>query len=603
MRGSYQYIIISHIIFDAVNLPRDSSGRGAIGVYISSDSSAGIPTHLRFTGCEIKNAPASGLLVEAAAGAPSDIQILNCSMHDNGANILDHGIYISGNNVLVDHCRIYNNQGFGVQIYDGTTNSSSVCSNNVISNNIIYGNARYNSGGAGIIVDTGDNNVVYNNVIYNNNNGYGIRVDAQAKGTLIYNNTVTGNPSGALLIGYDDSTTSGTVVRNNILYHNGRYDIMDYGTGTIADHNTLNGAEPLFIDAVNNNYQVQAGSPAIDAGLTLDLVTVDINGMNRPAGSYTIGAYQYAATGVYTVLGGTGNDVFTVTALSATPLHIDGLAGTNTLNFDGQGQHAVGTIPGELTMNSTLGVLTYANVQNVNLNNAASVDAFYGPDTADRGTALPGLTAAERFVQVLYLNALGRAGSKAEIDGWAAAFGGSSSSNAPIQAAIARGIEGSMEGRDHEVKSWYAQYLGRAATGGEEMAWVNMLMAGQTEESVLSHILGSTEFFNRAQTLGFGGSADSRFVQALYELLLHRAGGAAEVAGWVGALPTIGHGGAALGFLDSGEFRTDQFEGYYNALLHRPAESAGLNGWVGAGIDVFTTRVDFETSSEFFSNG
>ena len=294
MHGSYQYIIISHIIFDAVNLPRDSSGRGAVGVYISSDSSAGIPTHLRFTGCEIKNAPASGLLVEAAAGAPSDIQILNCSMHDNGANILDHGIYISGNNVLVDHCRIYNNQGFGVQIYDGTTNSSSVCSNNVISNNIIYGNARYNSGGAGIIVDTGDNNVVYNNVIYNNNNGYGIRVDAQAKGTLIYNNTVTGNPGGALLIGYDDNTTSGTVVRNNILYHNGSNDIINYGTGTIADHNTLNSTDPLFVDAANNNYQVQAGSPAIDAGLTLSLVTTDINGKSRPAGSYTIGAYQYA---------------------------------------------------------------------------------------------------------------------------------------------------------------------------------------------------------------------------------------------------------------------------------------------------------------------
>jgi hypothetical protein len=303
------------------------------------------------------------------------------------------------------------------------------------------------------------------------------------------------------------------------------------------------------------------------------------------------------------VLGGFGNDVFTVTTLGNTRLDIEGEEGTNTLNFDGQSQHAIGTLPFELTTHSNLGILTYFNIQILNLNNASSVDAFYGPDTADRGTALPGLTAAERFVQVLYLNALGRAGSKAEIDGWAAAFGGSSASIAPVQAAIARAIEGSMEGRDHEVKSWYVQYLGRAAAGGEEMAWVNMLMAGQTEESVLSQILGSSEFFNHAQTLGFSGTADSQYVQALYELIMHRAGSAPEVAGWVGALPTPGQRGAALDFLDSGEFRTDQFEGYYNALLHRPSDSAGLNGWLASGLDVFNARVNFETSSEFFSNG
>jgi hypothetical protein len=174
------------------------------------------------------------------------------------------------------------------------------------------------------------------------------------------------------------------------------------------------------------------------------------------------------------------------------------------------------------------------------------VDAFYGPDTGDRATALPGLTAAERFVQVLYLNALGRAGSKAEIDGWAAAFGGSNTSNAQVQSAIASGIEGSLEGRDHMVKTWYLHYLGRAAVGGEELGWVSLLLQGQTEEQVLGQILASTEFFNRAQTFGFGGSADSQYVQTLYELLLHRAGGSAEVAGWVAALPVVGRQGVAL---------------------------------------------------------
>jgi hypothetical protein len=115
--------------------------------------------------------------------------------------------------------------------------------------------------------------------------------------------------------------------------------------------------------------------------------------------------------------------------------------------------------------------------------------------------------------------------------------------------------------------------------------------------------MGSTEFFNHAQTLGFSGSANSQYVQALYEFLVHRAGSAAEVANWAATLPAAGRQGAALSFLDSKEFRTSQFEGYYNALLHRPADAAGLNHWVAAGLDVFTTRVDVESSAEFFSNG
>jgi hypothetical protein len=42
---------------------------------------------------------------------------------------------------------------------------------------------------------------------------------------------------------------------------------------------------------------VQAGSPAIDTGVTLAVVTTDIEGTSRPQGSsYDIGAYEYRAT-------------------------------------------------------------------------------------------------------------------------------------------------------------------------------------------------------------------------------------------------------------------------------------------------------------------
>ena len=42
------------------------------------------------------------------------------------------------------------------------------------------------------------------------------------------------------------------------------------------------------------DFRVQAGSPAIGAGLPLTMVTNDISGAARPAtGGYTIGAYEF----------------------------------------------------------------------------------------------------------------------------------------------------------------------------------------------------------------------------------------------------------------------------------------------------------------------
>jgi hypothetical protein len=244
-------------------------------------------------------------------------------------------------------------------------------------------------------------------------------------------------------------------------------------------------------------------------------------------------------------------------------------------------------------------MLYSANVATIELNNPAAVNAMVGPDTADRDHAFIGLTAQERAVQALYLDALGRPGAKSELDAWAALLPAGATALTP---AVVSGIEDSFEARDHLVKSWYVAYLGRQANGTEEQGWVNLLAVGQSEEQVLGGILSSQEFYGRAQTLVSTGTADRRFVQALYQVLLDRTAGNSEVDIWVNVLATQGRLGVALGFLRSAEFRTDQFEGYYNALLHRPGDSA-LSAWVSSGLDVLSAHIAFESSSEFFSNG
>src|SRR4029077_18880698 len=146
----------------------------------------------------------------------------------------------------------------------------------------------------------------YNNIVYGN--AVGIKTRYGATGTLIYNNTVTGNGlhngDGGISIGGTSSNSSNVIVRNNISYgNNGAADYLDMGVATTADHNLL-GINPLFVNATANNYHLQAGSPAIDAGVTLTQVPVDFDGVTRPQGpAYDIGAYEFpVSSGVTTHL-------------------------------------------------------------------------------------------------------------------------------------------------------------------------------------------------------------------------------------------------------------------------------------------------------------
>jgi hypothetical protein len=168
---------------------------------------------------------------------------------------------------------------------------------------------------------------------------------------------------------------------------------------------------------------------------------------------------------------------------------------------------------------------------------------------------------------------------------------------------VASGIVRSREARDHLVKGWYVTYLGRTAANGEEMGFVNMLLAGQTEEQVSSQILGSAEFFGHAQTLVSAGTPQQRFVQALFQLLLTRTGGAGEIAFWVNELPVSGQSGVALGIETSSESRAATVAGYYSTRLHRTADIGGAASWVASNLDLTGIRIGVESSTEFFNNG
>jgi hypothetical protein len=196
----------------------------------------------------------------------------------------------------------------------------------------------------------------------------------------------------------------------------------------------------------------------------------------------------------------------------------------------------------------------------------------------------------QQYVRAVYLKELGRPGTATEIDGWVAVMGGAGG-----RGKVANAIARSVEARTRLVGGWYETYLDRSAKGGEEAAWVAQLLQNRSEEQVLAGILGSQEFYNRAQKVVAFGTAEEKRVQALYTAVLGRTGSAAEVTGWVTAVPTLTPTGVAAGFLKGVEYRTDLFESYYLTILHRPPDVPGLTGWVNSPLDVTTVRAAIQS--------
>jgi hypothetical protein len=342
------------------------------------------------------------------------------------------------------------------------------------------------------------------------------------------------------------------------------------GTATLAGTPTVAGQFPITITASNGVLP--------DAKQTFTLTVLPVTTSGAPsltsAGSTT---FVQGTAGTFTVTT-TGNPTASLSESGSLPNGVQFTdLGNGTATLAGI-PTAAGQFP--VTITATNGVLPNAT------------QAF----------TLTVLTPQQRFVQALYQDDLGRAADLSNPNG--AGYWVNLLTSATLdQAAVAAGVVHSHEAQTRVVTGWYQAYLGRQPVNGEEQYWVLQLAQGQTEEQVLGGILGSDEFFARAQTLVGAGTPPERYVQALYQQLLNRPGSAAEVAYWVNQLSQLGRPGVAQGFLASTEYRTDVVTGDYNTLLHSTASAAEVNYWVFSALDVASIRVGFEASPEFFTNG
>jgi len=268
----------SYITFDGLILDGGIADEKVLSLQANTD-------HIVVKNCELRNqADGSGIFT---AGHYNEF--INLEIHHNGhVSGEGHGIYMEGDYNLLENCNIHHNAGYGIHVYNGSSNYEA--DYNVVRNNIVHENGQGNYfNAAGIGLCSGQGNLAYNNIVYNETNGPGFIVSYGATNAMVFNNTSYANATHGI---YIKDTAVSVAVTNNIFWQNASGPVWDRGPNTTMLNNM--DIDPRFVNTTNRDFHLQANSTAINAGVTLREVPDDFDGVARPQGmAYDIGAYEF----------------------------------------------------------------------------------------------------------------------------------------------------------------------------------------------------------------------------------------------------------------------------------------------------------------------
>jgi hypothetical protein len=227
-----------------------------------------------------------------------------------GAGGLAAGIMVDGGvNVTLEYNVTHNND-VGLEV--GATNRGFVASGDIVRNNLIYQNDKAGLvlGGNGVNGGRLKASTFVNNTVSQNdtlNSGLGQLWMQYASGNVVTNNAFSASTNDVLL---DSSAGNSGNRLNNNLYFTADGDAVahftwngiaylgleNYQARTGADAGSIFG-DPEFVDGSAGNFQLQAGSSAIDAGSAVRgrFAATDFTGRSRDDGTPDIGAFEYIA--------------------------------------------------------------------------------------------------------------------------------------------------------------------------------------------------------------------------------------------------------------------------------------------------------------------
>jgi len=233
-------------------------------------------------------------------------------IHDADYNAGDWApIYVLGANEVVRHNTVYNAGRSGIVfryspdvqilnnlVYDvmlQTTDGGGLYTYGTdgagsrIAYNVIYNVYAGGYGAAGIYLDNDSSNyVVDHNAVFNAN--YALKLNPTNTDDEIYNNTFAN--CGLGLASSGSGNMSGTVFANDIFTNP-----ADFGPGAVLQH-LYTGSNPNFAGGAADNYldfELAAGSPAIDAGEPLPPYTNGFTGQAPDDGAFEYGLPAFRA--------------------------------------------------------------------------------------------------------------------------------------------------------------------------------------------------------------------------------------------------------------------------------------------------------------------
>ncbi|HDH06646.1 MAG TPA: choice-of-anchor D domain-containing protein [Nitrospirae bacterium] len=253
-------------------------------------------------------------------------------------------IRIGGGGFTFERNIIRNGQKYGILISIHPESTVKLTHKNELQHNLIYGHAQ-----EGIyFLDDIDPLEVYNNVIANNNT-LGSYPNVYISATTTYS-TWKNN----ILVGNMKMDTPSVILDNNCYYRESgpviTYLGTDYALSEFAAYQAASGqdansiaSDPLFVDEINNDFHLSAGSPCIDAGVDVGL-SGDFDG-NPLIPPPDIGAFEALPDitvspanknfGIVAVSDVSQSQIFTISNGGTTDLVIGNvyLTGTNPYQF------------------------------------------------------------------------------------------------------------------------------------------------------------------------------------------------------------------------------------------------------------------------------